>query len=348
MTTAFPPVSVVVPVLNAARTLSRCLDALAQLDPAPIEILVVDNGSTDDSRAIVERFAASHRAVVVRVLDAPRRGASIARNVGVRQATGSVIAFTDADCAPEPGWLATLMRPFAEPRTAAVAGLVVGDPGHSLLEIFSSLYTLQLPAEPQVHTTFTPFAGGFPTANLAIRRESFMALQGFDERVAIYGEDYDLCARIYAEGWQIVYEPGSVVRHHHRTSLRSVLKQAYGFGRSHAYVIQKHFPRGLWIDLPRRSFAWPEAPVQGWLNLTSADKKLAALLAVSVPAPWLVWVAVLYVGWLARQAWQRTQVAQVAASPVRSLGLACLLLAKSGAMTVGRWAGSLQYRVWCL
>ncbi len=348
MTTAFPPVSVVVPVLNAARTLSRCLGALVQLDPAPIEILVVDNGSTDDSRAIAERFAASHRAITVRVLDAPRRGASIARNVGVRQAAGAVIAFTDADCAPEPSWLAPLMRPFADPRTAAVAGRVVGDPGHSLLEIFSSLYTLQLPAEQQVHTTFTPFAGGFPTANLAIRREGFMTVQGFDERVAIYGEDYDLCARIYAEGWQIVYEPGAVVRHHHRTSLQSVLKQAYGFGRSHAYVIQKHFPHGLWIDLPRRSFAWPEAPVQGWLNLTSADKKLLLFAAASLVVPPLALVPALYVGWLTWQAWQRTKVAQMPASPVTSLGLACLLLAKSGAMTAGRWAGSVQYRVWCL
>lgn len=348
MTTAFPSVSVVVPALNAARTLGRCLQALAQLDPAPMEILLVDNGSTDESRAIAERFAASHRAVSVRVIDAPQRGASIARNVGVRQAAGAVIAFTDADCAPEPAWLAHVTKPFGDPRTTAVAGRVVGHAGSSLLEVFSSLYTLQSSEQPQVHRAFTPVSGGFPTANLAIRRERFVALNGFDEHVAIYGEDYDLCARIYAGGGQIVYEPAAIVCHYHRTSLRSLLKQAFGFGRSHAYVIQKHFTRGLWIDLPRHSLAWPGAPVRGWLNLTSADKKLAALLAASAVAPHLVWVAVLYVVWLAWQAWKRATGGRASSSPIASLGLACLLLAKSGAMTAGRWAGSLQYRVWCL
>ncbi len=348
MTSACPSVSVVVPVLNAGRTLARCLDSLAQLDPGPQEILVVDNGSTDESRAIAERFAVSQHAVSVRVIDAPRRGASIARNAGVRQAVGAVIAFTDADCAPERSWLAHLTRPFGDPRTTAVAGRVVGHTGQSLLEVFSSLYTLQSPEQPQVHREFTPLSGGFPTANLAIRRERFVALNGFDEQVAIYGEDYDLCARIYAEGGQIVYEPAAAVWHYHRTSLRALLKQAFGFGRSHAYVIRKHCPRGLWIDLPRRSLVWPESPVRGWLNLTSADKKLAALVAVSALSPRLAWAAVLYVAWLAWQAGRRTTWRHAASSPVASLGLACLLLVKSGAMTAGRWSGSLQYRVWCL
>jgi glycosyltransferase involved in cell wall biosynthesis len=189
-----PRVSVVVPVLNAARTVPRTLAALGMLSPAPDEIVLVDNGSTDDTHARLEAFAASGPRAKVVVVTEPRRGASIARNTGARAATGDVVAFTDADCCPRPDWLAALVPPLADASVGGVAGRLLSTPPDGVIEAFSSLFTLQLPAAPSRHTGWTPWTGGFPTANLAARRELLHRLGGFDETVAIYGEDYDLCA----------------------------------------------------------------------------------------------------------------------------------------------------------
>ncbi len=131
-------VSVVVPVLNASRTLPACLAALARLSPPPLELLLVDNGSTDGSVQILETFAKNHNGAA-RVLTEPRRGAAAARNAGIRVARGQVVAFTDADCEPEERWLDGLLEPFADPSVGAVAGRVIAAPASSLMELFSAL-----------------------------------------------------------------------------------------------------------------------------------------------------------------------------------------------------------------
>lgn len=341
-------VSVVVPVYNAMRTLPRCLAALAQLSPAPDEILVVDNGSTDGSGGRLEAFALECGGGGVRVLHEPRRGAAAARNAGIRAAKGEVIAFTDADCAPEPAWLRHLTEPFEDPTVGAVAGRVVAAPPTATLELFSALYTLQSADQPVRRRQWTPWEGGYPTANLAVRRALLDDLGGFDESVGIYGEDYDLCARLYARRTAIVYVPDARVAHHHRTSLGGMLRQAFGFGRSHAYLLRRHAARGLWVDLPGRPLAWNRWPVRVWVDLASADKKvLAILLLGSAYRPFLLLLPV-YAGWLVVATSRRAHRAGRSVTPLAALELAGLLLLKSAAMTAGRWWGSVKYGAVCL
>ncbi len=340
--------SVVIPVRNGARTLPRCLAAVARLDPAPLELVLVDNGSTDGSRGLLEAAVRDGAGPSARLLDESRRGAAAARNTGIAAAKGELIAFTDADCAPEPDWLARLTEPFASPRVGAVAGRVTAAAASSTVELFSALYTLRSPEEPARHTGWTPWAGGFPTANLAVRRALLEELAGFDEQVGIYGEDYDLCARLYARGAEIAYVPAARVAHHHRTTVAGMLRQAFGFGRSHPYLLRRHATRGLWVDLPGRSVAWPRSPVVAWLDLAAADKKLLALLllgAVSRPALLLL---PLYAVWLPITAARQARRAGTPASASTALGLAGLLVLKSAAMTAGRWWGSVRYRAACL
>src|SRR5262245_13454924 len=98
--------TVIVAVYNGASTIEACVASLLALHyPRPDhEIIVVDNGSTDGTAAVLASFGDR-----VRVLTEPTRGASAARNRGIRHARGRVIAFTDADCTVEPGWLAALV-----------------------------------------------------------------------------------------------------------------------------------------------------------------------------------------------------------------------------------------------
>src|SRR5438445_2678799 len=95
-------VSVVVPIRNASRTLPACLAALERLEPPPMEIILVDNGSTDESLSLMRRFAHAHHSKRVKILEEQRRGAAAARNAGARAADGDVVAFTGCDCGPDP------------------------------------------------------------------------------------------------------------------------------------------------------------------------------------------------------------------------------------------------------
>lgn len=341
-------ISVVVPVLNAARTLPACLAALERLDPAPLEIIFVDNGSSDRSRELLHAFVERRAAPRVHLLAEPKRGAAAARNAGIGPAKGEVIAFTDSDCAVESAWLHHLAEPFRDPTVGAVAGRVVPAPGGSIIERFSGLYTLQSPDKPVRHDRWTPWTGGYPTANLAVRRTLLQELNGFDESFLIYGEDYDLCARIYARGALIAYTPAARVSHHHRTTLGGLLRQAFGFGRSHPRLLRRHAARGLWMDLPGWSVTWRGCPVPAWVDLAAADKKVLALLLLGVLYRPALLLLPLYALWLAAATGRRAARAGAAHSPAVAPALGGLLVLKSAAMTAGRWWGSIRYGAVCL
>jgi GT2 family glycosyltransferase len=342
-----PRRSIVIPVLDAARTLPRTLEALAALEPAPDEIVLVDNGSTDDTPRWLQAHAAGARAKVV-VLQEPRRGASAARNTGARAATGDIVVFTDADCCPRPDWLAAVCGPLVDATVGAVAGRLASTRPRGVVETFGSLFTLQAPAAAARHTRWTPWAGGFPTANLAVRRELLVRVGGFDESIPIYGEDYDLCARLYAAGAAIVYAPDAVVEHQHRVALRPMLRQAFGFGRSHAWLMRRHGPRGLWLSLPRLSLAREGFPLPLWIEAASPDKKAAAVLALGLAWRPLLVLLLFYGIWLWWDVTRRTRARGLAVSWLGRWGLVGCLLAKAAAMTGGRWWGSLRYGRACL
>ncbi len=341
-------VSVVVPIKNAARTLPWCLPALGRLNPAPTEVLLVDNGSSDEGLTMQEAFARETRTSEVRLLREPVPGAGAARNTGIRAARGEVIVLMDADCEPEPDWLRHLLAPFEDAGIGAVAGRVVSAPASTTVELFSALYTLQLPDQPKRSTRWTPWEGGYVTANFSVRAATLKAVGGIDESsvgATACGSDYDLCARIYAHGQAIAYVPEARVRHHHRTTVRSMVRQAFDYGESHAWLLERGWASGLWVELPRLLRSWPGCPVHAWLNLASADKKIAAILAVGFLASSALWLLPLYAGWLMVSTGRR---ARLAGAPVWSAPvLAGLLLMKSCAMTLGRWRGALRYGVIC-
>src|SRR2546428_4064044 len=115
-------ISVVVPIRNASRTLPACLAALERLEPPPMEIILVDNGSTDESLSLMRRFAHAHHSKRVKILEEQRRGGAAARNDGARGAGGDVVAFPDSDCVPQLDWVLQPFGPTAVPQGFAVAG----------------------------------------------------------------------------------------------------------------------------------------------------------------------------------------------------------------------------------
>src|SRR2546422_5047697 len=95
-------VSVVVPIRNASRTLPACLAALERLEPPPMEIILVDNGSTDESLSLMRRFAHDHHSKRVRILEEQRRGGAPGRQAGGPAPPGDGGAFTYSYLGPPP------------------------------------------------------------------------------------------------------------------------------------------------------------------------------------------------------------------------------------------------------
>jgi glycosyltransferase involved in cell wall biosynthesis len=193
----------VIPARDAAHTLHRTLECLAAQQGAPgFEVIVVDDGSTD-------RTAEIARAARVRLVQTDGVGSGQARNIGVREASGDVIAFTDADCFPTPGWLAAAL-PHIE-SADLVAGAVAPDP------------TAQL--GPFDRTVWVERETGlYETANLLIRRELFECIGGFETWLSSDGpkrgwtnpelaEDVWLGWRARRAGARSAFAPDALVHH---------------------------------------------------------------------------------------------------------------------------------------
>jgi GT2 family glycosyltransferase len=212
--------SVVVPSRHRPAALARCLEALAagDLDPRLFEVVVVLDGEDVPDPAAPDGLP-------VRVLRASRGGPAVARNRGAFVARGDVLAFTDDDCAPARDWGRRLLEAVDAQPDALVGGRFVNALPHNGWAEASHL-VLDVVVEETVRRR-APIAF-VPSANMALRRDVFHGVGGFDERFPhAAAEDRDLCARCIEAGHPIVLVPEAVVLHHHDLS-------ASGFWRQHA------------------------------------------------------------------------------------------------------------------
>lgn len=230
-----PKVSVVVPVYNGATdlwSLISCLQAQTY-PPNRVEYLFVDNNSCDRTAAILQTSAQDSQGLTLRPLTENRIQSSYAaRNTGIRSACGEILAFTDADCRPQPNWLSALIHPLADPAVAIVAGEIVALSGKTLLEQHAERQdTLS-----QKHTLAHPFCPYGQTANLAIRRQALEQV-GLFRPYLTTGGDADLCWRIQQQNaGQLKFAPTAIVQHRHRATLQEVQSQWRRYGRSNRYL----------------------------------------------------------------------------------------------------------------
>jgi GT2 family glycosyltransferase len=213
-------VSVVVPTHDRCENLDRCLQAVSRLNPAPVEIIVIDSAP---QRVGAREVALRWRA---RYLHEDVKGASRARNLGAREACGDIVAYTDDDAAPDASWLNSLVQEFSDPKVALVAGKVVpptAEPElHRLYELcgFIGQGTDRIVVDCDTHhwfelVSFLPFGLG---PNLAIRRSAFQKWSGFDERLGpgtpVPGhEEQRAFLQLINLGYRLVYAPTACVTH---------------------------------------------------------------------------------------------------------------------------------------
>ncbi|MEB3231737.1 MAG: glycosyltransferase [Leptolyngbyaceae bacterium] len=262
MTTALPFISVVIPIYNGEADLPDLMACLwRQTYPVDrVEYLLVDNNSGDRTYSLLQDYAqqAKDKGISLRPLQALAIQSSYAaRNVGIKQAQGDIIAFTDADCRPEPQWLRELVRPFLidHPLEAPPIGIVAGEvaalPSNNWLETFADRQeTLS-----QKHTLAHAFRPYGQTANLAVRRGIF-GQTGLFRPYLTTGGDADLCWRILATGdWRIEFAEAAIVKHRHRSTLTELKKQWQRYGRSNQYLHCLH-PVALSRELTWREYVY--------------------------------------------------------------------------------------------
>lgn len=236
---ALPTVSVIVPIYNGERDLAGLIECLLkQTYPAErVEYLLVDNGSRDRTSDLIQAAItqAETRGLTVRGLqETDIQSAYAARNTAIRQATGEILAFTDADCYPRPDWLENLMAGFTDDTIGLVVGEVVALPGETWLEQYAERKQLMSQKDTLAH----PFCGYGQTANLAIRASAFRQV-GLFRPYMTTGGDADICWRVQREGgWQLAFAESAVVEHHHRTNFKDLRAQWYRYGCSNRYLHQ--------------------------------------------------------------------------------------------------------------
>ena len=223
-------VTVVIPVRDRAEALARCLAAVG---PAAA-VLVVDDASVRPAAIASTATAAGARLIRRRVNGGP----AAARNTGLAAAGTPLVAFVDSDCVPEPGWLAPLLRHFADPAVAAVAPRIVGfgSPLAGWASTNSSARAWTW-AHVRAGSRRWPASPTLPAAALVVRRSALGA--GFDERLRL-GEDVDLLWRLHSEGRRVRYEPAARVRHDHRVAFAEWARRRYDYGTSAGQLARRH------------------------------------------------------------------------------------------------------------
>src|SRR5262245_34952725 len=322
-----PRVSVVCCSYNGEPTIRDTLAGLAKLDYPDYEVIVVDDGSTDATASIARGYGA-------RVISTPNQGLSAARNLGLREATGSIVAYIDDDAYPDPSWLTFLVRAFREggycgvggpnllpPEDGPVAECVGNSPGGPCHVLLSDCEAEHIPG-----------------CNMAFEKAWLQRVGGFDPQFRTAGDDVDLCWRLQEAGGRLGFHAGAVVWHHRRPSLRRYWKQQVGYGKAEALLARKwpqkynsagHIPwsgriygRGLTLPLllgRGRVYGgvWGSAPFQSLYRPAGGT-----LLALTLLPEWYLLVAVLALVGALSSVWGPLRLA----APLALLGAAAVCL----------------------
>jgi GT2 family glycosyltransferase len=233
-----PRWSVVVPSYARPQRLAQCLAALSRLVPprGGLEVVVVDDGSPTRLDEVARPYSG-----LVRLHRQDNAGPASARNAGAARARGELLAFTDDDCRPDPGWLVALDG-AADRRPEAMLG---GRTVNVLADDLRAEASQQLVDHLYDWAATTGRLRFFTSNNLAVSAEGFAALGGFDTRFpAAAGEDRDLGIRWEALGRPLVAVPEAVVGHAHAMDLRAFWRQHTGYGSGAAVLHHALTERG--------------------------------------------------------------------------------------------------------
>jgi O-antigen biosynthesis protein len=304
---AWPRMSVIVCVYNGEQTIRDCCEGLLELDYPDYEVIIVDDGSTDRTAELASEYP-------FQLIRTQNHGLSSARNTGLEAATGQIVAYTDGDARPDPHWLMYLAAGFQKTAHVGIGGWNLGPNGDGWI----ADCVTNAPGGP-VHVLLSDSeAEHIPGCSMAFRKDALAAIGGFDPQFRAAGDDVDVCWRLQQRGWTLGFEPGAMVWHHHRNSVRAYWRQQLGYGRAEAMLERKWpekynaighltwtgrlYGKGLTLPLGRGGRIyhgiWGSAPFQ-----QMADPGPGLLTLLPLMPEWLLGTATLGVLALVGLAW---------------------------------------------
>ena len=241
----YPRVSVIVCSYNGGKTLKDCLESLDLMNYPDFEIVLVDDGSKDNTQDLVAAFVKARDERAARTgerlpgfqnIVQKNMGLSYARNVGAYAALGDVFAYTDGDCMPDPDWLYYLVGTLISGEYAGVGGPNISPPAVDWIQAAVAA----APGGPS-HVLLTDVvAEHIPGCNMAFHRWAFNSVGGFDTEYRKAGDDVDFCWRLQTSGQVIAFSPSAIVWHYRRFTLTAFRKQQEGYGEAESMLRFKH------------------------------------------------------------------------------------------------------------
>ena len=304
----YPKASVVVCSYNGAKTLDRCLTSLKEINYPNYEVILVDDGSTDNTQEIAARHP------WVKNIRQENKGLSFARNVGAHASGGDVIVYTDSDCMADPDWLYYLMGTLLSGDYAGVGGPNISPPAENWVQACVSA----APGGPN-HVLLTDVvAEHIPGCNMAFHRWAFDQVGGFDPEYRKAGDDVDFCWRLQQSGGVIAFSPAAIVWHYRRFTLQAFRKQQEGYGEAESMLRFQHLvffgptgtakwkgqiygaPRFTWLvnkpiiyhgvfgeGLFQSIYPTPQSEIAAYLSSIEWLALTLFILGISVPLPFL-------------------------------------------------------------
>ena len=205
------------------------------MPPRDVDVLVVDDGSSDNTSDVVRRYPS------VRLISQPNAGPAVARNRGAVEARGSILLFTDDDCVPMSDWLDKMLQPFDDAEVVGTKG-VYRTHQRSLAARF-----VQIEYEDRYRLTAAVRDIDFiDTYSAAFVRDRFLEMNGFDTSFPVAcAEDIELSYRMSARGWKMRFAPTAIVYHTHPSTFSSYLKKKYKFAFWRVLAVRKNPRKGV-------------------------------------------------------------------------------------------------------
>ena len=227
-------ISVVIPTFNRKSMLKLCLESFnKQSYPVThFEVLVIDDGSSDGTEEFIEGYR-EHINFKLIYYRQKNGGPAAARNRGVKEAKGALVAFTDDDCVVDEHWLAECNRSFNESYIGGAGGVIVQKTSGTISDYLVHIKALNPPA-PNGEPYY------LVTANACYRRDVLLEVGGFEEAIKNPGgEDPDLSMKVKEKGYKLRFNPDNIVYHFHKSDIRSFYKTYFNYGRGSHYICNK-------------------------------------------------------------------------------------------------------------
>lgn len=300
----------------------QCLDGvLAQRHDFDLEVIVIDDGSTDNTAQIVQEYSD------VRLISQQNAGPAAARNHGVAQARGDIVVFIDDDCIPEPTWLPRLLAPFADPDIAGAKGAYLT----LQTELIARFVQIEYEEKYDQLSRYR-YIDFIDTYSAAFRKSIFTSAGGYDTAFSTASvEDQEFSFRLANMGHKLVFVPDARVRHRHVNTLSGYFKKKRKIGFWKIRVVSKN---------PNKISGDSHTPLSLKLQILLTAMLPWGIVALAFP-PWghgaLVVILSSYLltafPLVARCA--RTHPGVAAAAPL-------LIACRSSALTLGLAQGSLR------